>query len=77
VIAVSAVAPVTDTPLAAAPPNVTVVPAAKFVPEIVTDVPPAVGPDGGLTRLTVGETRVKVMEIAWEFTPLVPTRLKG
>ena len=39
---------------AALPPMVTVAPAAKPVPEIVIDVPPAVGPDVGLTPLTVG-----------------------
>jgi len=42
------------TPVAAVPPNVTVAPAAKFVPVIVTAVPPATGPLFGLTLLTVG-----------------------
>jgi len=35
-------------------PTVTVAPAAKFVPVIVTAVPPAVGPLFGDTLLTVG-----------------------
>jgi hypothetical protein len=46
----------TTTLLAAVPPNVTVAPAAKFVPVIVTPVPPVVGPLVGLTLLTVGAT---------------------
>jgi hypothetical protein len=45
----------TTTPLvAAALPNVTVAPATKFVPVIVTAVPPAVVPLFGLTLVTVG-----------------------
>jgi len=39
---------------AAAAPNVTVTPAVKFVPVIVTAVPPAVDPLFGNTLLTVG-----------------------
>ena len=39
---------------AAVPPSVTVAPATNPVPVIVIDVPPAVGPDGGETPLTVG-----------------------
>jgi hypothetical protein len=47
--------PLTTTTLVAAlPPNVTVAPAAKFVPMIVTGVPPAVGPVLGDTLVTVG-----------------------
>jgi hypothetical protein len=44
----------TATLVAAVPPNVTVAPAAKFVPVIVTAVPPAVDPLFGDTLLTVG-----------------------
>ena len=44
VVAVMAVLFTTTTFVAAVPPNVTVAPAAKFVPVIVTAVPPAVGP---------------------------------
>ena len=44
----------TATFVAAVLPNVTVAPAAKFVPVIVTDVPPASAPLFGLTLLTVG-----------------------
>jgi hypothetical protein len=39
---------------AAAAPNVTVAPEAKFVPVMVTDVPPAVVPLLGETPVTVG-----------------------
>jgi hypothetical protein len=47
----------TTTPVAAVPPNVTVAPAAKFVPVIVTAVPPPVDPLFGDTLLTVGGRR--------------------
>jgi hypothetical protein len=40
--------------VAAVPPNVTVELAEKFVPEIVTWVPPASGPAEGETPVTVG-----------------------
>jgi hypothetical protein len=56
VVAVIVVLFVTDTFAAAAPPNVTVAPAAKFVPVIVTAVPPAVDPLFGETVVTVGTT---------------------
>jgi hypothetical protein len=56
VVAVMLVLLTTTTLVAAAPPNVTVAPAAKFVPVIVTAVPPAVGPLLGATPLTVGIT---------------------
>jgi hypothetical protein len=54
VVAVIVVPFTTTTLVAAAPPNVTVAPLAKFVPVIVTAVPPASGPLFGLTLLTVG-----------------------
>jgi hypothetical protein len=54
VVAVIVVLFVTETFVAAVPPNVTVAPAAKFVPVIVTDVPPAVDPLLGLKLVTVG-----------------------
>jgi hypothetical protein len=54
VVAVIVVLFTTVTPVAAALPNVTVAPVAKFVPVIVTDVPPDVEPVLGLTLLTVG-----------------------
>jgi len=47
---------VTTTLVPAAAPNVTVAPAAKFVPVIVTAVPPAVDPLFGATLVTVGTT---------------------
>jgi hypothetical protein len=43
----------TTTAVAPVPPNATVAPAAKFVPVIVTLVPPAVDPLFGDTALTV------------------------
>jgi hypothetical protein len=45
---------VTTTLVAAVPANVTVAPVAKFVPVIVTAVPPAAVPLFGLTLVTVG-----------------------
>jgi hypothetical protein len=54
VLAVIVVLFVTTTLVAAAAPNITVAPAAKFVPVIVTAVPPAVVPLFGLTLVTVG-----------------------
>ena len=46
----------TTTLVAEADPKVTVAPEAKFVPVIVTEVPPATTPLFGLTLLTVGLT---------------------
>jgi hypothetical protein len=54
VVAVIVVAFTTVTFVAAVLPNFTVAPAAKFVPVIVTTVPPAAGPLFGLTLVTVG-----------------------
>jgi len=54
VVAVICVPLATTKLVAAAPPKVTVAPAAKFVPVIVTAVPPAVGPPFGETLLTAG-----------------------
>jgi hypothetical protein len=54
VVAVIEVLLTTTTLLAAVPPNVTVAPLAKFVPVIVTAVPPDVDPVLGDTLLTVG-----------------------
>jgi hypothetical protein len=56
VVAVIVVLFTTTTFVAAALPNVTVAPEAKFVPAIVTEVPPAVDPVFGLTLVTVGVT---------------------
>jgi hypothetical protein len=50
------VALATTTFVAAAPPNATVAPDAKFVPVIVTAVPPAAGPLLGDTLVNVGAT---------------------
>jgi hypothetical protein len=54
VVAVMVVLFTTTTLVAAVLPNVTVAPVAKFVPVIVTAVPPAVDPLVGDTLLTVG-----------------------
>src|ERR1039457_7195191 len=54
VVAVIVVAFTTATPVAAAPPKVTPVAPVKVVPVMVTLVPPAVGPEFGLTEVTVG-----------------------
>jgi hypothetical protein len=48
------VAEFTVTPVAAVEPNLTVAPATKFVPVMLTDVPPARGPKVGLNDVTVG-----------------------
>jgi hypothetical protein len=56
VLAVIWVPLTTATFVAAAVPKVTVAPAAKFVPVIVTDVPPDVGPLFGLILVTLGPT---------------------
>ena len=54
VVAVIVVASTTATLVAAAPPKVTLVAPVKVVPVMVTLVPPAVGPEFGLTEVTVG-----------------------
>jgi hypothetical protein len=56
VVAVMDVLLTTTTLVAAADPNVTVAPDTKFVPVIVTAVPPVVGPLLGDTPVTVGGT---------------------
>ena len=53
-VALICVALTTVTPVAAAPPTVTDALASKFVPVIVMAVPPSVGPDVGVTPLTLG-----------------------
>jgi len=54
VVAVMLVLLTTTTLVAAVLPNVTVAPVAKFVPVIVTAVPPVSAPLFGLALLTVG-----------------------
>ena len=54
VVSVIVVAFTTMTLVAATPPNVTVAPVVKPVPVRVTAVPPADGPEPGLTVVTVG-----------------------
>src|ERR1700737_4266403 len=53
-VAVICVAPSTVKLDAALAPNLTAVAFVKFVPMIVTDVPPEAGPDGGRTAETAG-----------------------
>jgi hypothetical protein len=53
-VQVSDVAELKTTEVQAAPPTVTVAPLAKLVPVIVIDVPPARGPEVGVTVETVG-----------------------
>ncbi len=54
VVAVMEVELTTVTPVAAVPPKLTVAPVAKFVPVMVTGVPPVVDPLFGVILLTVG-----------------------
>jgi hypothetical protein len=54
VVTVIVVELVTDTLVPAVPPNVTEVAPVKFVPVMVTEVPPAAGPLFGDTEVTVG-----------------------
>jgi hypothetical protein len=75
-VAVIDVAEFTVTPVAAPLPNETVSPEAKFVPVMVTAVPPAAGPLAGETPLTVGagggvppHVTITGAEFAWMFTP--------
>lgn len=57
VVAVISVSEWTPSALPEAPPNVTSTRAERFVPVIVTVVPPAVEPVAGETLVTVGEGR--------------------
>jgi len=50
----------TVTPVAAVPPRLTVAPVKKFVPVIVTPVPPPTGPVLGVIDVTVGAGLVAV-----------------
>lgn len=54
----------TTTFVAAVPPNVTAVAPVKFVPVMVTGVPPPRGPDVGLTAVTVGTAPVTTIDPA-------------
>jgi hypothetical protein len=70
VLHVIVVALVTDTLVAAVPPKVTLAPALKFVPDTVTWVPPAAGPDPGLTAPTVGAAeRTRTVTVAVTVPP--------
>ena len=60
IVAVSVVALTNVTLVAAVPPMVTVAPLAKYVPVMVTGVPPALEPVVGEIAVTVGASAVKV-----------------
>ena len=60
VVAIIDVLFTTVTPVAAVPPKLTVAPARKFVPVMVTAVPPPVLPELGEIALTVGAGLVPV-----------------
>src|SRR5438034_10133226 len=60
----------TLTPVAALPPKLTVAPATKLAPVIVTAVPPTIGPEEGATVLTVGAGADAVLNGAIGMTPL-------
>ena len=66
------VAELTVTPVAAAEPKLTVEPATKPVPVIVTDVPPAATPEVGLTAVTAGGGDVAPVEPVVLVVPVVP-----
>jgi hypothetical protein len=76
VVAVIVVLFTTTTFVAAVPPNVTAAPAAKFVPVIVTAVPPEVDPLFGLTLLTVGCTTTVRLTVAMLLSPVPSLALK-
>jgi len=60
----------TTTFVAAFPPNVTVAPDAKFVPLIVTSVPPSTGPVFGSMLVTVGVGTEAITKVAICITQL-------
>jgi ornithine cyclodeaminase/alanine dehydrogenase-like protein (mu-crystallin family) len=68
----------TVTPVAATPPKLTVAPLTKFVPLIVTDVPPAVVPLFGERLLTVGAGLLVVeSRVAFQPYPAGAHELQG
>ena len=75
VVQVIDVAETTTTLVQALPPTLTVAPAAKFVPVIVIDVPPAVLPDDGEIEVIVG-VEIGVPVITWFPVPLRDTATK-
>ena len=63
----------TTTLVAAAPPMVIPVAPVKFVPVMVTDVPPAVGPLLGETAVTVGGSRLDRLKLALRLSRVAVT----
>ncbi len=61
----------TTTPVAATVPNLTAVAPVKFIPEIVTLVPPAAGPDFGDMEVTQGAAGPVPMKYGHEVTGAV------
>ncbi len=74
-VAVIEVAPLMVTLVAAVEPNLTVDAAVKFVPVMVTDVPPAAGPEVGLIEVTVGTGVVVKVKMSAEEVAEVPVAL--
>src|SRR5215472_8121445 len=70
-VAVIEVAELTTTPVAAAAPNLTAVAPVKLIPESVTLVPPAAGPDFGDAEVTQGAAGPVPMEYGHEVTGVV------
>ena len=62
-VAVIVLALTTETPVAACPPNLTRVAPIRFVPEMVTAVPPIVGPEAGAMLVNVGASIANAAEI--------------
>lgn len=70
-VAVIEVAEFTTTPVAAAVPNLTAVAPVKLLPEILTLVPPAAGPDAGDRAVTHGAAGPVPMKYGHEVTGVV------
>jgi hypothetical protein len=66
-VAVICVALLNVNVVAAVAPNFTAVAPVKFVPVMVTTVPPAAGPLAGLTLLTVGALPALALKVRWKF----------
>src|SRR5256712_14144702 len=70
VVALICVALTKLTPVTALPPMATVAVTSKFVPVMVIAVPPWVGPEAGLTAVTVGGGGAKLVHWPPAFAPL-------
>jgi len=72
-VAVTDVAEFTTTPVAAVAPNLTEVAPVRFVPVIVTDVPPAAGPLVGDSDVTAGTATYVKVAVLIDVPPAVVT----